>query len=163
MLRSYSELKKLKTFKERFDYLKLNGKVGQDTFGYDRHFNQMFYSSPEWKSVRNKVIARDEGCDLGIEGHEIDGIMVHGKLIRPKIFVHHMNPVTLNDIENDISILLDPEYLITVTFETHNALHYGNIDPFLDGVSERSPNDTCPWKNSFQVLDVKEAIQERYG
>lgn len=137
MIRTYTELSKLKTFEERFEYLKLGGEVGKETFGFDRIFNQRFYTSIEWQSIRDRVIVRDNGCDLGVEGFEIFG---------QKIFVHHMNPVLLYDIEQKTEILLNPEYLITTTFPTHNAIHYGDANQLLRSPIERSKNDTCPWK-----------------
>lgn len=138
MIRTYDELSKLETFEERFRYLKLRGKVGVETFGYDRIFNQQFYNSPEWKRIRNHIIVRDNGCDLGIEGHEIpNGV---------KIYIHHINPIMLEDIENHTDILLDPNYLITTTFPTHQAIHYGDESLLVTAPVERSRNDTCPWK-----------------
>lgn len=137
MIRTYSELSTLQTFEERFNYLRLDGKVGADTFGFDRIFNQMFYRSSEWRSVRNLVIIRDNGCDLGIEGYEIYG---------QRILIHHMNPISLEDIERKSDILLDPEYLITTIHSTHNAIHYGDIDLIPRMPIERTKNDTCPWK-----------------
>lgn len=134
----YSELVRLPTFEERFNYLKLNGSVGMDTFGFDRVFNQMFYSSLEWKQCRDKVIARDLGCDLGAPGHEISG---------QRVIIHHMNPMTLEDLEKRTEILLDPEYLITTIHSTHNAIHYGNSSLLASDPVERRKNDTCPWKN----------------
>ena len=138
MLKTYSELSRLKTFKERFEYLKLNGSVGKETFGYDRWLNQQFYRWPEWKKVRREVIVRDQGCDLGCSDREI-----HGELV----FVHHMNPISMKDILDRSQFLLNPEYLITVSDSTHNAIHYG--DESLLMLSEpivRAPNDTCPWR-----------------
>lgn len=138
MIRTYSELSRLETFEERFRYLKLRGKVGVETFGYDRIFNQQFYTSKEWKDIRNHVIVRDNGCDLGVEGHEIpNGV---------KIYIHHINPIMLEDIENHADILLDPNYLITTTFPTHQAIHYGDESLLVTAPVERSRNDTCPWK-----------------
>lgn len=136
MIKKYSELKRLKTFEERFEYLKLNGKVGQDTFGFDRAFNQMFYRSKEWKRLRDYVIARDNGCDLGIEGHEI--------YTRP--IIHHMNPITLDDIRDSSEFLMNPEYLITTIHLTHNAIHYGNSNLLPKDPIIRTKYDTCPWK-----------------
>lgn len=136
MIRTYSELVKLATFEERFEYLKLDGKVGNDTFGFDRYLNQIFYRSREWKSVRDRVIIRDEGCDLGIEGRDICG----------KVIIHHMNPILISDIEEQSSALLDPEYLICVSHNTHNAIHYGNESLIAKGPVVRTKNDTCPWK-----------------
>lgn len=138
MIRSYTELSKLKTFEERFDYLKLDGKVGRETFGFDRIFNQRFYTSTEWKKIKDEVILRDNGCDLGVPGHEIRGNL---------IFVHHMNPVLLEDIEKRTEILLNPEYLITTIHRTHNAIHYGDKSSLIIAPVARTKNDTCPWKN----------------
>lgn len=135
-VKCYSELRQLSTFEERYNYLRLRGKVGQDTFGFDRVFNQMFYSSKEWKSVRNQVIIRDLGCDLGVEGYEI-----HGRII-----IHHMNPITLDDIRDNTDFLMNPEYLITTVHSTHNAIHYGDESLLPRGPIERRKNDTCPWK-----------------
>ena len=135
-IRTYTELCKLSSFKDRFKYLKLEGNVGQETFGHDRYFNQVFYHSAEWRRIRNRVIARDNGCDLGVEGFEIYG----------KVYIHHMNPVLLKDIQERSDILLNPEYLITTTFETHNAIHYGNADNLTISPVIRTPNDTVPWK-----------------
>lgn len=137
MIRTYTELSKLRTFEERFNYLRLNGVVGKDTFGFDRIFNQLFYKWPEWKASRNKVIIRDNGCDLGVEGHEIYG---------QRIIVHHLNPVTLEDIERKSEFLLDPEYLITTIHSTHNAIHYGDESLLIHSPVERRRNDTCPWR-----------------
>lgn len=136
-IRTYSELITLPTHLERFNYLRLNGRVGSDTFGFDRHLNQMMYQrNPRWKSARDKVIIRDNGCDLGVEGYEI----------RDKILVHHMNPVTLDDILNDRDWIYDPEFLICTTHITHNAIHYGDQGLLVKAPIERTPNDTCPWK-----------------
>ena len=136
-IRTYSELIRLPTFEERFEYLKLGGKVGKDTFGFDRIFNQKFYTSKEWKRVRDFVIIRDNGCDLAHEDHTIYG---------SKIIIHHMNPITLEDIENNTDILLNPEYLITTIHNTHNAIHYGDANLLPKDPIERTKNDTCPWK-----------------
>lgn len=141
MFKTYTELSKLKTFNERYEYLKLDANVGSETFGYDRYLNQMFYRSPEWKRIRNSIIIRDNGCDLGVEGCEIYG----------KILIHHMNPITIEDIKNRSSILLDPEYMITTTLDTHNAIHYSNENMLEKTVVERTMNDTCPWRN-FQEM-----------
>lgn len=135
-IRTYSELSKLQTFEERYAYLKLSGSVGKETFGHDRYLNQIFYRSQEWKSIRDKVIIRDEGCDLGVEGYEIQG----------RIYIHHMNPIMLKDIEYKTEFLLDPEYLITTNFTTHNAIHYGDESQLPLLPKERTANDTCPWK-----------------
>lgn len=136
-IKTYFELEKLKTFKERFGYLQLNGQVGKDTFGFDRIFNQRFYRSREWRACRDFVIMRDNGCDLGIDGYEISS---------QNVIIHHMNPISLEDIEKRTDILLNPEYLITTTHKTHNAIHYGDKDLLATGPIERSKNDTCPWR-----------------
>lgn len=139
IIRTYSELITLPSFKERFNYLKLDGTVGLDTFGYDRVFNQRFYTSLEWKSIRNYVITRDLGCDLGVIGYEIpNGV---------KIFIHHLNPIDVDDIRLATDILLDPEYLITTTHATHNAIHYGDYELLFTEPIARTKNDTCPWKH----------------
>lgn len=136
-IRTYSELIARPTFKERFDYLQLNGKVAEETFGFDRRINQYFYQrSDEWKSVRDYVIVRDNGCDLAIEGYDI----------YKNIIVHHMNPVTVEDIKLNSKYLLDPEFLICTSLNTHNAIHYGNSDLLYLSLTERSEFDTCPWK-----------------
>ena len=136
-IRTYSQLKQLQTFEERYDYLKLGGVVGEDTFGFDRYLNQNFYRSREWKRVRDEVIMRDNGCDLGVYGHEIRG----------KILIHHMNPITSEDIHRVSDYLLNPEYLICVTHRTHNAIHYGNESLIVTAPIERTQNDTCPWRH----------------
>ena len=136
-IRTYSELSKLKTFRERYEYLKLDGTVGEETFGFDRYINQMFYKSEEWKRIRNYVITRDNGCDLGISDR---------KIIDSVILVHHMNPITKEDIINKNEILLDPEYLITTIKPTHDAIHYGDENLLAEDLIVRSKNDTCPWK-----------------
>ena len=136
-IRTYSELSKLKTFRERYEYLKLDGTVGEETFGFDRYINQMFYKSEEWKRIRNYVITRDNGCDLGIQDR---------KIVDSVILVHHMNPITKEDIINKNEILLDPEYLITTIKPTHDAIHYGDESLLADDLVIRSKNDTCPWK-----------------
>lgn len=136
-IRTYSELITLPTFEERFTYLKLDGIVGVDTFGFDRIFNQQFYRSKEWKQVRDSIIVRDNGCDLGIEGHDIQG---------QRIIIHHMNPISLNDITKATDYLMNPEYLITTIHNTHNAIHYGDSNLLTTAPIERSRFDTCPWK-----------------
>lgn len=136
IIRTYSELITLPTFEERFNYLKLKGQVGKDTFGFDRWLNQIFYRDPEWKSVRDYVIVRDNGCDLGIDGYEING----------RILVHHMNPISKEDILERSKYLLDPEFLISTVHNTHNAIHYGDEDLLIKSPIERTKNDTCPWK-----------------
>ena len=133
--RNYTELSRLKTFKERFEYLSLKGSVGKETFGFDRMFNQRFYTSKEWKHVRDLVIVRDNGCDLGLEDFPILG----------RIYIHHLNPFTMEDLEKHPSVLLDPEYLISVSFDTHNAIHYGSESLLPKEPVERKKNDTCPW------------------
>ena len=136
-IRTYSELITLPTYIERFNYLKLGGKVGVDTFGFDRYLNQQFYhKDPRWRSTRDKVIIRDNGCDLGMEGYEIQG----------KIIVHHMNPITMDDIINKRDWIYDPEFLICTVHNTHNAIHYGDDNLLFKGPVVRTPNDTCPWK-----------------
>lgn len=136
MIRTYSELSKLGSFEERFDYLKLNGKIGEETFGFDRYLNQMFYRSKEWKAIRDKVIVRDNGCDLGADGFEIFG----------RILIHHMNPISKEDILHRSEFLLNPEYLICTTKMTHDAIHYGDESLLMRAPLERQKNDTCPWK-----------------
>jgi predicted HNH restriction endonuclease len=136
-IKRYSELITLPTFEERYRYLRLQGKVGKETFGYDRYINQVLYQrDPRWRSVRDQVIVRDNGCDLGVEGYDIYG----------KIIVHHMNPITLEDIEKETDFLFNPEYLICVTHMTHNAIHYGDENLLPKAPVERTPFDTCPWK-----------------
>lgn len=135
-IRTYSELIRLPTFEERFRYLKLDGLVGKDTFGFDRYLNQEFYRSKEWKEVRDFVIVRDNGCDLGMDGYEIVG----------RIYIHHMNPITVNDIVHSSDFLLNPDYLICVSHNTHNAVHYGDEDLLVTVPVERRKNDTCPWR-----------------
>ena len=139
IIRTYSELITLETFEERFLYLKLGGSIGEDTFGFDRYLNQLFYRSPEWKQVRNFVITRDMGCDLAIPDHEI---------INQQILIHHMNPLTKEDIINKSDYLLNPEYLICTTKKTHNAIHYGD-ERILDQIVPivRTKNDQCPWRH----------------
>lgn len=135
-IKTYSELSKLRTFKERFEYLKLRGVVGESTFGFDRYLNQMFYRSKEWKSIRDEVIIRDNGCDLGVEGREIP----------ERILIHHMNPITELDISSRSEFLLNPEYLICTTKLTHNAIHYGDENLLMHDPIARTQFDTCPWK-----------------
>lgn len=137
IIRRYSELVKIPSFKERYEYLRLNGSVGKETFGFDRYMNQAFYRSYEWKRVRDIVIARDNGCDLGIPGREIYG----------RIIIHHMNPILPEDIRDRNDVILDPEYLITTINETHLAIHYGDEHILLQEPIKRFPGDTCPWKH----------------
>lgn len=135
-IKTYSDLIQLKTFEDRFNYLCLHGEVGKDTFGFDRYINQNFYKSDVWHNLRNKIIIRDNGCDLGIAGREIGG----------RIYIHHLNPIIKDDIVNATDFLLDPEYLICVSFDTHNAIHYGDERyPKEQILVERTKNDTCPW------------------
>ena len=136
MIRTYSELITLPSFKERYNYLRLSGVVGEETFGFDRYLNQIFYRSKRWKEIRDYVIIRDNGCDLGVEGFDIYG----------KIIIHHMNPIMLKDIVKESEYLLDPEYLICVTHNTHNAIHYGDENLLITTPIERTMYDTCPWK-----------------
>ncbi len=136
MVRTYSELIKIPTFLERFKYLKLNGSVGVDTFGFDRYLNQTFYRSYEWKRLRNDVIVRDMGCDLGLEGYDIFD----------KILVHHMNPIGPDDIIHRSDYLLDPEFLICTSKLTHDAIHYGDEQILYQDPVIRTPGDTCPWR-----------------
>ena len=134
-IKTYSELIKLTTFEDRFQYLQLSGKVGNETFGFDRYINQNFYRSAAWKRIRDQVIVRDNGCDLGIDDRMIGG----------KILIHHMNPITDKDIVDQTSILLNPEYLICVSHNTHNAIHYGDKNLLVKDPIVRTKNDTCPW------------------
>ena len=136
-IRTYSELITLPTFEERFKYLQLNGQVGESTFGFDRYMNQVFYRSQKWKSIRDFVIIRDCGCDLGVEGYDI-----HGKII-----IHHMNPLSMRDIETESNFLLNPDFLICTTHNTHNAIHYGDENLLVTAPIERTKNDTCPWRH----------------
>ena len=136
IIRSYSELRRITTFEERYKYLQLGGIVGKDTFGFDRYLNQIFYRSQKWRSIRDQVIIRDNGCDLGVEGCDIYG----------RILIHHMNPITLEDIERESDFLLNPEYLICTTHNTHNAIHYGDEKLLITAPIERTKNDTCPWR-----------------
>jgi hypothetical protein len=134
-IKTYSELKELSTFEDRFDYLVLGGRVGEATFGFDRWINQGFYQSREWKHIRNDVVVRDNGCDLGISGYEINGALL----------VHHINPMDSEDIVHGEEWILNPEYLITTTKNTHNAIHYGNRDLIPKPFKPRSPGDTKLW------------------
>lgn len=136
IIRTYSELITLPTFMERYKYLRIGGTVGTDTFGFDRYLNQAFYKSEEWKSIRRHVIIRDCGCDLGIEGREI----------HERILIHHINPISEEDILGRSDFLLNPEYLISTSHRTHNAIHYGDDSILIDTPFERRKNDTCPWK-----------------
>lgn len=133
-IRTHEELRSLRTFDERFEYLKLNGRVSELTFGFDRYLNQMFYRSPIWLKTRRDIIVRDLGCDLGLDGYEIYG----------KIIIHHMNPISKDDILNNADYLINPNYLISTCLRTHNAIHYGEQPPNI--IHERHMGDTCPWK-----------------
>lgn len=135
-IKTYSELIALPTFEDRFEYLQLKGTVGQETFGFDRYLNQILYNSKEWKHLRNKIIVRDNGCDLAFEGFEIHG----------RILIHHINPITIDDVIKRREMVFDPENLICVTHNTHNAIHYGDKSLLITGPIERRANDTCPWK-----------------
>lgn len=137
-IKSYRELKRLKTFEERFEYLKLSGQVGIDTFGFDRYLNQEFYKSKRWRDARNAVIIRDNGCDLGDPDYEIPR--------GAKLIVHHMNPITQEQVINDDDILYDPDVLICTSNNTHQAIHYGDASLLPQSPIERRLNDTCPWK-----------------
>jgi hypothetical protein len=133
--RTYAELRRLETFKERYDYLRLGGEVGRATFGYDRYLNQRFYQSQAWGQARDFVIIRDGGCDLGVPGHEIHG----------RILVHHMNPITQDDLQNGAESALDPEFLVLTTHRTHNAIHYGDESLLPRRYVGRRPGDTKLW------------------
>ena len=137
MLRTYSELITLPTFTERFKYLQLSGSVGVDTFGYDRYLNQLFYRSREWRQLRDELIIRDNGCDLAMDGYDIYG----------RIIIHHLKPITKDDILDRTEYLMNPEFLICTTHNTHNAIHYGDESLLITEPIVRSKNDTCPWKS----------------
>lgn len=135
--RTYSELIKLPTFEERFNYLKLSGRIGIETFGYDRYLNQVLYTSPQWKKLRDEIILRDNGSDLGLEDYPIYG----------KVIIHHINPITVDDVLDYSNDVFNPEYLICTSHKTHNAIHYG-VDNYTRSIKvvERRPNDTIPWR-----------------
>lgn len=135
-LRKYSELKRLKTFEERYEYLRVGGLIGETTFGFERFLNQALYTSQRWRLTRNGVIIRDNGCDLGVEGHDI----------YDKIIIHHMNPITRKQLEDPDDSIFDPEFLICVSARTHNAIHFGDASLLPKEYVPRRPNDTCPWK-----------------
>lgn len=135
-IKTYSELITIPTFIERFNYLKLDGVVGMDTFGHDRWLNQVLYRSPEWKRFRHEIIVRDNGCDLGVEGREMFG----------KIIIHHLNPLTIEDVMNRDPKIFDPENVISTQLITHNAIHYGDVDLLMKDPVERTAFDTCPWR-----------------
>lgn len=134
--RNYLELSQMKTFEQRYNYLKLNGVVGNTTFGYDRYLNQRLYKSKHWLWTREQVIIRDDGCDLGMPDYKI----------YDKIIIHHMNPITIEDVEQELDIVFDPWYLICTAHNTHNAIHYGDSSKLSLPFIERKPNDMCPWK-----------------
>lgn len=136
IIRTYSELITIPTFEERYEYLRLRGVVGDQTFGSDRYLNQLFYKSDEWKEIRDYVIIRDNGCDLAIPDRKIER----------KVIIHHMNPITVNDIVTRSKYLLDPEYLICTVKNTHDAIHYGDANLLMSDYVERTKNDTCPWR-----------------
>lgn len=136
IIKSYSKMLTFPTLEERFRYLELKGSVGKDTFGYDRYLNQILYHSGEWKSFRNDIIIRDNGCDLACEGHEI----------HKRILVHHINPITVEDVLNRSPKVFDPENVVCVSHITHNAIHYGDENLLITAPIERSQNDTCPWR-----------------
>lgn len=136
-IKTYSELITIPTFEERFEYLQLKGSVGKDTFGYDRHLNQVLYRSPEWKCLRNQIIIRDCGCDLACDGYDIHS----------KVLIHHLNPITVEDVLARSRKVFDPDNLVCVSHNTHNAIHYGDVDLLVTGPIIRTKNDTCPWRH----------------
>ena len=136
-IRTYSELITIATFEERFEYLQLKGSVGKDTFGYDRYLNQVLYRSPEWKRLRNQIIIRDGGCDLACDGYDVYG----------KVLIHHLNPITVEDVLSRSRKVFDPDNLVCVSHNTHNAIHYGDMDLLVTGPIIRTKNDTCPWRH----------------
>ena len=138
IIRTYSELITIPTFEERYEYLRLGGRVGEDTFGFDRYLNQVFYRSDAWRKVRDHVIIRDMGCDLAMPDREIQN----------RILVHHMNPITIEDIMRETDFLLDPEFLICTVKNTHDAIHYGDKSLLLTDPIVRTKNDTCPWRRN---------------
>ena len=135
-IRTYSELMKLTSYEERLNYLKLDAKVAEETFGFERYLNQTFYKSPEWRKIRNEVILRDKGMDMGLDGYDIYS----------KVFIHHMNPINPKSIVDRDPDILNPEYLISVSFGTHQAIHYGFDDKVTNNMANRKPNDTSPWR-----------------
>lgn len=135
-IKTYSELIRLPTFEQRFDYLKLHGRIGEETFGFDRYIREKFLRSYEWKRIRDQIIIRDDGCDLALPDRGIFG----------EIIIHHMNPLTPDDIVHGSDFLFNPEYLICTSLLTHNAIHYGNKDSLILDPVERTPYDTCPWR-----------------
>ena len=137
MNRTYRECMQLQTFQERYRYLQIGGRVGKETFGFDRYLNQMLYRTPEWKRFRRDMIVRDNGCDLGCEGYEIYG----------NVLVHHINPITVEDVINRNPCIFDPNNVICTSLNTHNAIHYGDETLLITEPVVRKPNDTCPWKH----------------
>lgn len=137
-IKTYSEMLSLPTFIERFEYLKIGGQVGDATFGYDRYLNQILYRTPEWKRFRRDIIVRDMGCDLACDDREIVG----------KIIVHHINPLTIEDVYNLDPKIFDPENVVCVSLDTHNAIHYGDQSLLMKDPVVRTKNDTCPWKRN---------------
>lgn len=136
-MKSYEELIQIPTFEERLAYLRTYGKVGEDTFGFDRYINQAFYRSLEWKNLRKHIFIRDFGCDLGVKGYDI--------VDNRSVIIHHINPISVDDFKNSSDMLLDPNNLITTSTWTHRIIHYG-LDNEVKAILDRSPNDTCPWK-----------------
>ena len=136
-IKTYSELITLQTFEDRFNYLQLRGEVGKSTFGHNRYLNQILYNSPEWRRFRNEIIIRDNGCDLACDGYEIYG----------RALIHHINPITVEDIVNRNPMVFDPENVITTVHSTHNAIHYGDESLLPKSPIERKQNDTCPWRH----------------
>lgn len=137
IIKTYSELITLQTFEDRFNYLQLRGEVGKSTFGHNRYLNQILYNSPEWRRFRNEIIIRDNGCDLAYDGYEIYG----------RALIHHINPITVEDIVNRNPMVFDPENVITTIHSTHNAIHYGDESLLPKSPIERKQNDTCPWRH----------------
>lgn len=137
-IKTYSELIKLPTFIERFNYLKIGGQVGEQTFGYDRYLNQILYRTPEWKRFRRDIIVRDMGCDLACDDREIVG----------KVIVHHLNPLLIDDVVNLSPKIFDPENVVCCSLDTHNAIHYGDTSLLMKEPVVRTKNDTCPWKRN---------------
>lgn len=135
-IKSYSEVMSLPTFLERYNYLRIGGRVGKDTFGRDRYLNQILYTSPEWRAFRREIIRRDQGCDLACDDREI----------QDKIIIHHINPITVEDVVNRNPMIFDPENVICVSHMTHEAIHYGDDNLLMKDPVERRPNDTCPWR-----------------
>lgn len=136
MIRTYSELVSFQTFMDRYNYLKLSGRVGIETFGFDRYLNQVLYRSRRWRELRPKIIIRDNACDMALDGYEIFD----------RIIIHHMNPISIEDIEEDNDDIFNPEFLVCVSLSTHNPIHFGNELKEPKPIIQRRPNDMCPWK-----------------